>query len=106
MIEIGNFDRQITIETLSLNSVDAIGAPVETWSKVVQCWSKVVPMSGTEALRLDRQVSTETSRFFIRYRTGITVKDRISYAGKYWDILNIRELGRREQLEITAEVTI
>ena len=103
-MNVGTLDRQITLQRSSITGSDAVGGSIIAWATLQKVWSRVVPMSGSESLRLERQVSSETSRFFIRYFAGLTVKDRISYDGKLWDIQNIRELGRKESLEILAEV--
>jgi SPP1 family predicted phage head-tail adaptor len=103
-MKIGSMDRKIVIERSSSDTVDAAGAPVVTWATLYRIWAKVVPMSGSEALRLERQMSNQISRFFIRYVPDLDVSDRITYESKNWDILNIREIGRRESLEITAEL--
>jgi len=96
-------DRLIRIERSSEGSFDAAGTPTVVWATLVDLWAREVPMSGGESLRMDRQISTQISRFFTLYYAGITVKDRISYDGKYWDIVNVRRL-ERVGLEITAEV--
>jgi SPP1 family predicted phage head-tail adaptor len=101
---IGSMDRKIVIERSTTGARDAAGSPTITWATLYRIWAKVVPMSGTESLRLERQVATQISRFFIRYVADLKVTDRILYEGKYWDIINWRELGRRESIEITAEL--
>jgi SPP1 family predicted phage head-tail adaptor len=102
-MNIGQMDRKITIQRKSSSTVDAAGSPVESWSTHWRTWAKFVPMSGSESLRIERQVGSEIARFFVRFYDDITIKDRISFDGKLWDIQNIRELGRRESLEILAE---
>jgi hypothetical protein len=51
---------------------------------------------------MDRPTSFEMVRFWIRY-LAVTTKDRVNYNGKVWAITYLRELGRREGIEITAE---
>ena len=96
-------DRKVVFQRSITNSVDAAGSPVVTWTTLSTQWAKVVPLSGAESLRLGRQMATEISRFFVLYDSNIRVTDRISYQSRYWDIQNIKELGRGEALEIVAE---
>lgn len=98
-------DQLFTIQRSTIGADDDVGSPTKSWATLVQLYLREVPMSGTEALRNDRQMSTQISRFFGLYYAGITVKDRLlGPDGLIWDIQNVRALGRREGLEILAEV--
>lgn len=103
MIRAGRKDRKITIQRAT-EARDAIGGVTETWSDHLVLWAEVVPVSGKEALEYDRNVSSRTSRFIVHFLDDITREDRISYDGDSWNIRFLRELGRRRELEITAEV--
>lgn len=103
MLNIGRMDRQIIIQRVT-ETRDSIGGLVETWSTLVSLWAQEIPVGGSEALRAGRTTATETSKFVSWYYAGITSKDRISYNSKIWNIVNLREIGLREGLEITAEV--
>lgn len=102
MLRSGRRDRKIIIERYT-TSETVIGAPDETWATHRTEWAEFIPVSGKEVLSLSRQVSGEIARFIILYTSNITTKDRINFKGKYWDIVALRELGRSEGLEITAE---
>lgn len=102
MLSAGRRDRQIIIQRSTLSET-VIGAPDETWSTLYTLWADVEPVGGKEQLSSGREMSARLNRFRILYRAGITEKDKISYDGRAWDILTIRETGRREGLEITAE---
>ena len=99
----GYLQREIVIQRKT-TTTDAIGHPVPTWKKHLALRAGVTAASGNEVLRAGREVTSETKMFTIRYQTGITAKDRIKYDTKFWDILYIRELGRRRGLEILAEL--
>lgn len=103
----GRMDRQITIERKT-ETRDAVGYPVPSWSPLATVWAEVRPLSGREALRsgeaLGRVIGSETASFFIYHTDGLTIEDRINYDGKIWNIRYIREIGRRDGLEILAEV--
>ena len=100
---IGRMDRRITIQALSL-SVDGSGQPVETWGAVATVWAQVTPERGDERFQSMQIIGRAVTVFRIRYLSGIGPKHRIVYGGKNYDIHSVRELGRRERLEIDASV--
>ncbi len=103
MIRAGNFDRLIRFERNTPATIDSIGAPVAVWAKLREAWAKVSPVSGAETFKSAKELSSRVSLFYCHYFAGLTAKDRISYDGLKWDILGIKEIGRRELLEITAQ---
>jgi len=104
MIRAGRLDRKITIERKT-TTTDSIGGVVETWATWKTAWSEVVPVSGREALRFNRPTASRVSKFVIRYLSGLTEKDRIVHDSQNWDVIYIREIGRREGLEVIAEAS-
>lgn len=104
MINAGKLDRLISIERASNSSTNTIGEPVLTWAEVYQAWAQVIAVSGDEVLRAGKETVTRASKFIIRHTTNLSEKDRISYDSNKWDILNIREIGRHEGLEVLAEL--
>lgn len=102
---IGALDRRIRIET-STSSRGGSGQEVLTWSTFAECWAGL-EFPGTksdEGVIADQEVSATTVYFTIRYRDGMDAKMRIVYGGKYYDIQNILEIGRREFLRLPAVI--
>lgn len=98
----GDLDRSVTIQSAT-SAQDAVGQPIQTWSDVATgIAAKVSPMRGAETFNNSQPIGYMTATFRIRYRTGITVENRVVYNGRNWDILDVRELGRREGIEIDA----
>lgn len=104
MIGAGRLDRKIIIQRFTTTQ-DAYGEPIETWVDHITTWANVLPQTGREWFNSQRELSERAARFVFRFEDDVTVKDRISYDGEYWDILNINEINRREGLEIVAKVT-
>lgn len=100
----GKLDRKIRIERDEGATQDSLGAQVESWDKLRDCWANVVPVNGAEVFRSGKDTASQAARFFVRYFSGLSEKDRISFEGKTWDIIYFREVGRREGLEIVAQV--
>lgn len=104
MLRAGRRDRKIIIERNSEGVADELGRPQPDWVTQHECWAEVNPISGVELLRMGKEVASKVNRFVILYVTGLLETDRISYESEYWDIMSFRELGRREGIEITAQV--
>lgn len=98
----GRLDREITVERLTTTK-DSIGGEVETWTTQFITFAEYIPVSGAEALKFEQLTASRIARFIIRYTSDITTKDRISFDSNTWDIRFLKEIGRREWLEITAE---
>lgn len=100
----GKLDRRIIIERASVTALPS-GEPVESWSPIATVWAQARPVRGDERFAARQLVGTAVMTFHMRYRAdlALTVKDRIIYDGKTWDILDIREIGRRVVMEIDAK---
>lgn len=111
----GQMDRKIIIQTPA-ESVNDIGQVVSSWSTLATVWAQVVPVTGNEIIRSGSGgTSTDTpggklfgsqqSRVFVRYRSDVTIQERLSIDGQYWDIQYIRVVSaekRKDGLEILA----
>lgn len=100
-----NFDRRITIQRATVER-DAFNAHVETWGTLVTLWANFADVSTAEALRAQEVGATITSRFTVRsYPTTtatVTPTDRISFDGRIYNIVGVREKERGRYIEITA----
>jgi len=103
MLRAGLLDRSVEIQ-VAAESAGTAGEVSRVWSMVTKVWAQVIPMPGREVFRSDRDVAVRTARFIMRYVDGITAKHRLVYAGDYWNVLSVGEIGRKEGLEILAEV--
>lgn len=100
----GPLDRRITIQRAT-TSADAYNEPIETWATLATVWAMKRDASDSERQRASETSAEITTRFQIRYSSTvaeINPKDRISYDGKTYDIWGVKEIGRREGLEISA----
>lgn len=101
----GQIDRRITIER-NTPGRDAVGAETESWTTLATVWAEVRPAAGREFFDAQQVVAEAKVVFRIRYRSDVTAKMRVSYAGNLYDIHSVAELGRQEGLDImtTAKV--
>jgi SPP1 family predicted phage head-tail adaptor len=98
-------DRRITLQRYS-RSFDADNQPIEVWTPDASpVWASVEYASDGEKARAGEVAATVSVRFQIRWSTAVSTvnpKDRVAYDGKIWDVIGVKELGRREGLEISA----
>lgn len=101
MLAAGALDRRITVERASV-TVDDFGGEVPTWSTLGEVWAEVTPISDGERWRAAEVAADVTTRFRIRWGLGVVVEDRVTYDGRTYNIVGVKEIGRRVGQEITA----
>ncbi len=97
-------DRKITLQRFTWTQ-DEYGALVQAWTDVATVWASKRDVSDGERVAAAEVSATITTRFQIRYDgawADLNPKDRVSFEGRLFDIFGVKELGRREGLEITA----
>lgn len=99
----GELDRKIIIQSLT-QTRDAYGATVDVWATFAEVWARKRDIRGDEYFAAQQVNARVDVVFLIRYLAGVTNTMRISYNNQFWDIRSINEIGRREGLEIYAEV--
>ena len=102
MLRAGRRDRQVIIKRFTTTE-NVVGAPEKVESTYATVWAAKIPMSGNEAVQLERETSTEIAGWEMLFDSAVTPKDWLEVDGKAWDILYIREVGREEGMIITAE---
>ena len=103
-IAAGRMDRRITFQTFT-ESQNGVGEAVKTWANLASnptVWAQVEPIDGSEPFAAQQVTAEARTRFTIRYRSGISVEMRIVYASENYDIESLKELGRRDALQILA----
>jgi SPP1 family predicted phage head-tail adaptor len=100
----GDLDRRIQFRRATV-SAGALGA-VETWADHgAPVWASKKDLSDGERWRASEVQAHVTTRFVIRsseFSRDLTPKDRLICEGREYDITGIKEIGRRDMLEITA----
>lgn len=101
----GEMDRRITIQRYS-DTYDDHGGLVMDWADLALVWAKYTPISDSEQWRAASVEASATARFLIRYSSTVSdvgPKDRVIFEGDAYGIRGVKEVGRREGLEITVE---
>lgn len=97
----GRLDRRVTIQQRTLER-NAYGEQVETWSTLATVWGQRQDLRGREFYAARQVVAEVTTVFRLRYRTDVTVLNRLVCEGVTYDINQVSELGRHDGLEILA----
>lgn len=102
MIGAGEYRHTVTVERPNANRATS-GAYIATWVTFATIRCRIWPGKGNEASESRRETGTTNTRFFCRYITGITGDMRLSFNGRYYDIVNICNIGEmNRELEIAA----
>jgi SPP1 family predicted phage head-tail adaptor len=98
------FDRRITLRRFSV-TYDSHNQPTEAWTDVDTVWASWRRASANEQLASMQVGAMVTDIFEIRWSStveDINPKDRLTYAGREYDISEVTEIGRRDGLLIRA----
>lgn len=101
----GRLDRRVTLQLRTLVQ-DAQGQNVEAWSTLAEVWASKRDVTGREYFAAQATNAEGSAVFQIRYRSDVTVLNRLVCEGVTYNIRHVAELGRREglQLACTAKV--
>ena len=99
-----NLDRRITIIRVT-EGTDPYGNPVLTENTVGTFYASRRQQSGAEAVRAGTLSPAKTVFFKLRYIENIDANDKIVSDGETFQISDVRVIGRREGLEIRAELS-
>ena len=100
----GSLDRRITIERAT-ESRDAFNSIVKAWATLTTVWASKQETRDTERVASQEVGAEITTRFQIRWSSTVSdvnPKDRVIFDGRTYDIVGVKEIGRREGLELSA----
>lgn len=98
-MDFGRMDRRVELHAAAETRSDS-GARVFVWSVFATVWAEVRDKPAREIDLSGRTEAQQETVFFIRYRADVTPRQRVFYGGQSYDIQNVREIGRREGLEL------
>ena len=100
----GELDRRVTLEQAAITRDPSFGGEQPVWSTLATVWAKVVEGPRAEDASAQLRLAARRATFTVRYRSDITAKMRIGYAGQKFRIVgDPAELGRKVGLVIEAE---
>ncbi len=96
----GGLDRIITVQR-STHTVNTYGTPEMVWTDLAILRARAIEGGTEETVRENAGAHDEIAfTFRTRWRGDITTADRILHAGAPFDIVAVKEIGRRTGLEI------
>lgn len=103
-MDAGRMDRRITLERFT-ETRDEFNSPVQAWAPLATVGASKEDIRDAERWSAQEVGAEVTTRFRIRYSATVAdlnPKDRVQFDGRQYDIAAVKEIGRREGLEITA----
>lgn len=106
---IGKLDRRITFQQNIIQKNESNEDEETGWENIASnptVWAATRDVSGSEDFQADKLTELRTMEFIIRYRTDISLKYRISFAGELYNIISAAEIGRKGYLRLIGEMGI
>lgn len=105
---IGRMDRRITIMQEIIVDGDSNEDKVTGYEPIdnnPNPWARVVNEIGDAVVEQDRVKHLQQTIFFVRYRTDVTIKNKIVHNNKMYSVLSAIEDGekRKQRTKITGE---
>lgn len=103
-MDAGALDRRVTLRRYSLDH-DQQNNPVEVWTDLATVWASWRRATANERLVSGQVGAQVTDVFELHWSPTVAAldpKDRLSFAGRDYDIIEVTEIGRREGLLIRA----
>jgi head-tail adaptor len=101
----GRLRHRLRLEAVT-NGVDALGAPLKTWSTIAEVQADIASISGREYLAAGRDLGEETWKIIMREVPGIHVDGTFRAVdvdtGAVFDITAVLDSHAREMLTLMA----
>lgn len=85
----GPRNRLVTIERFDITGTDVYGQPQRSWVEYCRAWAAVNFGTGQERREAAQTQASASATFSVLANSAtnaVTVQDRISFDGSYWDI--------------------
>ena len=97
-------DRQIILRA-PVKSKSTTGGPEVTYPVATHTvWASKNPTSGSERFRGQREITLQADVFEIYFLSDVTAEYQLEYNSVIYDIQAVAEVGRRQGLQIVAEI--
>lgn len=101
MTDPGSLNRRLTLET-PVETPDGAGGSIVTFGAVATLWAEVMPLQAGSTVRADARGADVSHRIVIRAGTDVSPRHRFRDGPAIYDVIAVRERGRRRFLEILA----
>lgn len=76
---------------------DSVGGQSLSWSRVIETWASIEPLSGRQLFAAQAVQNETTHRVVLRYIAGIAPPMRVNFGGRLFDILAVRNVEERNR---------
>lgn len=100
----GALDRWLTLQKRTVAD-NALGEEAETFVDLATVKASKTDVSDAEKVRAQQVGAEITTRFQIRWSVNwsdLNPKDRVTCDGRAYEVTGVKEIGRRDGIEITA----
>lgn len=101
----GKLDRRVTLRRAS-STQSGFNTPVPVWADLATVWASKTDLSDAERVRAGQESAIMITRFQVRYALRISdldPRDQLICEGRKYQIVAVKQIGRRVGLEITAK---
>lgn len=92
----GELRERITLQ-VETDTRDQVGGRVVTWSDQASLWAEIRPASAREAWQRSQMQASAAWTVVLRWRTDITVRNRIKWRGRYFMIRGVTNEDQRHR---------
>lgn len=98
----GSLDRTITVQRGG-EVQDEYGGVTSGWTDLATVRAQLLQSSTSEFMEAGGEQAERTVAFRIRWIAGLRNADRVQFEGVFFDVLEVKEIGRRRGLEIRCK---
>lgn len=98
----GKLDRTIRIDTFDPGAVDDFGTPTPGYTALATLRAQIIQSSTEEFIEAQGATDDTVVIFRTRWLSGVTTAERIHFDGKFFNVKEVKEIGRRKALELRA----
>jgi SPP1 family predicted phage head-tail adaptor len=98
-MQAGKLNERLTIQSKAVTRAPD-GGEVVSWVTVATVWGSARPLSGRELIAARAAQADITTRFSIRYRSGITPAMRVLWRGMAYDITEVLPYPTEDRIDL------
>ena len=102
----GKLNRKIEIQSKT-PTYNSLHEPIYVWATTLSVWAGIITTGGREFYAAQKVNALTEAVFKIRYNNKVTVKDRIEYNGRIFEILSVNDINEAHiEIQISAKELI